>query len=95
MKTIVVWEHGDIQVGRWFYKHGNGDIVPANYGHFVSTAHMIGYCGRGSELVTISLADGSVSPIMSQEEMIDLLNRNSYIPLLSDLLLELIKFQAE
>ena len=67
-----IWEESDVLVGR---KYSRPDI---------SEVWMIGYRAElghdDARLVSVSLSDGMVTMALTREEMVDMLNQNSYIP---------------
>lgn len=101
MKTKIIWESSDIQVGRWAYKAGDiGPVMcslqtPEHLDYYISTAHMIGFIinlNSPNTYPLVSLADGMVACTDNNaESLAEILTDNDYIPLPPELLVKLIQ----
>lgn len=101
MKTKIIWEPSDVQVGRWVYKAGDmGPVMcslqsPEHLDYYISTAHIIGFIIHPDSPNTyplVSLADGMTYRANGDvDELVETLTANDYIPLPPELLVKLIQ----
>jgi hypothetical protein len=92
-----IWEPEDIKCGRYYYKGDSGNH--SDIGYLASVTQKIGYVANspssGKRLVGISITDGMVGQEYTREEFAKMLNDNSYVPLHTSHLVQIIAHCAE